>query len=258
MRSLALTELKSGIQRLREKGGANPSSLYDLTNGYVTAQRTIKARPGTAHVASLPAGTKGLTAFGGKLVIFASTPVDPPSDDFEVEVVVHPTEPGMALIEILFAEPFLGFLYVVAEFADGSTHHYYLQRRDAWQANTSYAPGDIVEPTTRNGLAYRADRLDGASALLWAPNVTRTVGDKIEPTTRGTYQHEVIATVGPAPKSGATEPAWATEDGGITIEDSSAPTDTPPATTAPPPSTTLPPSVGDRYDRPPIGFDQER
>lgn len=248
MRSLALTELKSGIQRLREKGGANPSSLYDLTNGYVTAQRTIKTRPGTAHVASLPAGTKGLTAFGGKLVVFASTPVEPPSDDFEVEVVVHPTEPGLALIEILFAEPFLGYLYVVAEFADGSTHHYYLQRRDAWQANTSYAPGDIVEPTTRNGFAYRADRLDGAAALLWAPNIARTVGDQVEPTTRGTYQHEVIAVAGPTPRSGTTEPTWANEDGGITIEESDAPAADPPST-APPPSTTLPPGIGERYER---------
>lgn len=253
MRTQALTTLKSGIQRLREKSGASQDSLYDLVNGYVTAQRTVRARPGTTHEQALPSGTKGLMAFGGKLIVFSIAPVEIGNPLYEAEVVVHPTEPGMALVQILFAEPFLGFPYVVAEFADGSTHHYWLQRRDAWQANTSYAPGDVVEPTTRNGFAYRARRVDTDAVLQWAPNVAREVGDVVEPTTSSGYQHEVIAVAGPSPRSGATEPTWAAEDGGITIEDADAPpsTTTPPTTTAPP-FTGLPGPVISRYEIDPV------
>lgn len=250
MRSQALTTVKAGIQRLREKGGASAESLYDLVNGYVTAQRTIKARPGTIHEVSLPSGTKGLMAFGGRLVVFATEPLEVVNDLFTVEVVVHPTEPGLALIGILFAEPFLGYPYVVAEFADGSTHHYWLQRRDAWEANTVYAPGDVVEPTSPNGFAYRARPIDTESTLQWAPNVARTVGDEAVPTTGGALIHEVIATAGDNPRSGATEPTWATTEGGVTIEDADSPED--PPTYTPPvvpglPGTNLPPGVRDRY-----------
>jgi hypothetical protein len=250
MRSQALTTVKAGIQRLREKGGASAESLFDLVNGYVTAQRTIKARPGTVHEVTLPAGTKGLMAFGGKLIVFAIEPLAVPNDLFRVEVVAHPTEPRMALIEILFAEPFLGFPYVVAEFADGSTHHYWLQRRDPWEANRVYAPGDIVEPTSPNGFAYRARTIDTEGTLLWAPNVARGVGDEVVPTAGGQWTHEVIAVAGAAPRSGATEPTWATTEGGVTIEDADAPPEAaqPPPTTAPPPGTGLPPPTGIRYD----------
>lgn len=251
MRSQALTTVKAGIQRLREKGGASAESLFDLVNGYVTAQRTVRSRPGTAHVTTLPAGTKGLMAFAGKLVVFAIERLEVSNPLIEVEVVAHPTEPRMALVEILFAEPFLGYPYVVAEFADGSTHHYWLQRREPWAAGTVYAPGDVVEPTTPNGFAYRARAIDTESALLWAPNVARAVADEVVPTTGGRWIHEVIAVAGDSPRSGATEPTWASVEGGITIEEADNPADpatNPPPTTAPPPSTGLPPTIGIRYD----------
>jgi hypothetical protein len=253
MRNTALTATKAGIQRLREKGGANAESLFDLVNGYVTAQRTTKHRPGTDHEYTLPSGTKGLMTFGAKLVVFAIEPVEVGNDLFEVEVIVHPTEPGMALLDILFAEPFLGYPYVVAEFADGSTHHYWLQRRDAWEADTIYAPGDVVEPTSRNGFAYRARPIDAEGVMLWAPNVARAEGDEVVPTAGGTFIHEVIAVAGASPRSGATEPTWATEEGGVTIEDADAPATVTPPAVPPiiPPGTNLPPIVDDRYDRPP-------
>ncbi|WP_256202355.1 hypothetical protein [Stenotrophomonas pictorum] len=59
MRQIAMSAVKAGITRLRDKGGASSDSLYDLLNGYVTAARTIKCRPGTRIDAELPEGTKG-------------------------------------------------------------------------------------------------------------------------------------------------------------------------------------------------------
>ena len=41
MRAIPLTTIKSGINRLRTKGGARADTLYDLLNGYVTEAGTV-------------------------------------------------------------------------------------------------------------------------------------------------------------------------------------------------------------------------
>lgn len=244
-RPVALNALSAGINRQRVKGGADPKSLYDLLNGYVTISGTIESRPGTVQDAVLPAGTKGLFAFDGDLVVCSHVAQTVPAG-YACEIVIHPTEPDTPLAYIHFAGPFLGFPYIAAEFEGGDVFHYWLQARDAWAANTSYMPGDLVEPSVRNGYAYKAHRV-GAPALTWEPDVARTVGDVVEPTVENGFKYEVIDTLGSAPRSGATEPAWATEDGGLTIEDTELPIPTTPAATDGTSATTLPQSVIDRY-----------
>lgn len=165
-----LSVINGGIQRLRTKGGANPKSLYDLVNGYVTADKRIQSRPGTMRVASLPTGTVGLTAFDGGLHVFSHDFVDDIPEGFELHVLRHPAindadgDP-IPLVRIHFAEPFLGFLYVVAEFTVDedsdleSIYHYWIQTGDAWTATTWYPLGSIVSPTEPNGFAYQSTRL---------------------------------------------------------------------------------------------------
>lgn len=252
MRQQALTALTAGINRQRVKGGADPGSLYDLLNAYVTISGTIVSRPGTKQDAAIPAGTKGLTAFDNKLVVFSNSAKTVPSG-YDCEIVIHPTDAAQAVSYIHFAEPFLRYLYVVVEFADGAVFHYWLQRRAAWTADTSYDLGDLVEPTVRNGYAYKATRLGGPSQV-WAPNVDRAVGDKVEPTTPSGYVHTVTSVLGAQPRSGATEPAWATSDGGQTIEDTDLSITPPPTTGTTTPPTTLPTDVTDRYGNMAGGF----
>jgi len=194
MRAVNLTSAKGGINRLRTKGGAAAESLWDLHNGYVTAARTTRIRPGTVIDVQLPEGTKGLCAFNGGFVVFATEPkvIDDPR--YTCEVIFHPLDPSLGIRQIHFAGPFLGYLYVVAEFGDGSVYHYWLQKRDAWKPNTFYREGDVVEPTSRNGLAYRAKRI-GPANPVWAPDVERKVGDRVEPTTPNGYYYEVINTL---------------------------------------------------------------
>lgn len=228
MRVVALNALTSGISRLRTKGGADPQTLYDLENAFVTIAGTIKSRPGTVQHAALPAGTKGLCAFNGGLVVFSDQEQTMP-DGFTCEVLTHPTNSELTLAEIHFAGPFLGYLYVVAEWSDSSVFHYWLRSADEWQAETAYKEGDLVQPTEPNGFVYRAYRLN-AAGTPWAPNVARTIGDVVEPTTPSGYQHTVVDTLGTNPRSGEVEPGWATTAGGITIEDA----DNPSATTTAP------------------------
>lgn len=245
MRSQALSAIRAGMTRLLTKGGAAADSLYELTNGYVNNARRPTQRPGTEVDTTLPAGTKGLFQHLGKLNVVASSAVTITDPDYAVHVIKHPTLPAATLVEIHFAEPFLRYPYIVAEWSDGSTVHYWLQARDAWSADAVYADGDLVFPTVPNGYAYRAKRL-APPAQPWAANVARAIGDRVAPTDGGNYEHVVTAVLGSSPRSGATEPDWAESDGGITYEDTDlvVPPVTPPSDDG---GTTLPDDVLERY-----------
>lgn len=209
---------EAGINRLKVKGGPPKNALYDLLNGYIDATGCAVSRPGTVEVYALPANTKGLCAFGGGLVVFSHAPATGVPSGVTCEVLTHPFDPDKTIDRIHFAAPFLGYLYVVAEFAGGDIYHYWLQRKGTWAADTAYRLGDMVEPTVANGYAYRALRIDDPYPL-WVANAERTVGDRIEPTTADGNYYEVIDTAGDIPRSGDTEPTWNTPDGALTYED---------------------------------------
>jgi hypothetical protein len=257
MRDAPLTVLKGGINRLRTKGGARADNLYDLLNGYLTEDGTVHVRPGSFLVATLPEATYGLVYFNGSRHTFASSSVAVPTG-YTLHVLFHPEyDPDdddptqFELAKVHFAEPFLGFLYVVAEFADGQVFHYWLQTGGTWEADTVYNDGDVVEPTVPNGLAYRATRL-GSPLPSWAPNVARTEGpppDQIEPTEYNGYFYTVVDTIGSNPQSGTTEPDWPTEEGAQIFEDTEGVVSATPATTAPPSTQTPTSDVVNRYRR---------
>lgn len=239
-RAVALSATKSGVTRLLEKGGASPESLWILRNGYINAAKRATQRPGTEVDATLPAGTKGLCYFDGKFHVFASSVITMTDPDYVCDVLVHPTNAALTLHEIHFAEPFLRGLYVAAEYSNGDVYHFWLAPAEAWEAGKAYAPGDLVHPTTENGLVYRAYRL-AAPGTVWAANTEYAVGDVIEPTTFAGYTYTAIEAHGAPPRSGATEPTWATT--GTTTEEAdrgtfSTSTDTPATDTAAPSTVT--------------------
>lgn len=215
--SQELSSLTAGITRLREKGGASPSSLYDLVNGFVDESGAPTVRDGTVVEAVLPTGTTGMCAFGGKIHVFALAAVDVGSD-YVCDILIHP-DPGFigAIKKIHFAKPFLGFLYVVAEFSNGDVYHYWLQSKGAWKADTNYQIGDLVQPTTPNGFLYRATV--AGSPIAWAPGVQRAVGDVVQPTTANGWKYTVVEVDGDNPASGTVEPTWPTTDGAQVVED---------------------------------------
>lgn len=248
MRPVPLTVLKGGINRLRTKGGARSDSLYDLLNAHLTEKGTVKGRPGTTRTTTLPAGTKGLTSFQGALHIFSSATMVVPSG-YVLHVLAHPDNDPVttiALKKIHFAKPFMGFLYVVAEFVDDSVYHYWLQSGGVWQANHVYHHGDIVEPTVANGIAYQATRLSSPHPS-WAPGVPRAVSNIIEPTVYNDFFYTVVEVIGANPVSGTTEPDWPQSPGARIFEDTEGFLDSSPGATAPPDSQTPTSSVTDRY-----------
>lgn len=216
MRPVALTNLTQGINRLRVKGGASPSSLYDLTNAYLTQDGSIVPREGTIRTATLDANTVGLAAFNGKFNVFATAMQTVPSG-YICNLLIHPTNPALTLVRIWFAKLFMGFPYVVAEFSDGSVFHYWLQSNGSWAANTVYKSGSIITPDTLNGFAYLAVR-DMAPNSNWSAQTSVAAGQVVEPTQYTGFAYRAVDVSGSAPHTGSTEPVWPTTIGGIIQE----------------------------------------
>jgi hypothetical protein len=179
MYAFPLSQLTTGITRLRDKGGASPTSLYDLLNGYLDASGTPTSRDGTSVDAKLPTGTKGLCTFQGKKHVFALTAINPGRSDYVVDILIHPNPAFTGTLKAIhFAKPFLGFLYVVAEFSDGNIYHYWLQSKAAWTANTIYKTGDAVRPTVVN--ADGTNPSSGATEPTWIASEGALVTEDVD------------------------------------------------------------------------------
>ena len=218
MRVQQLSTSNAGMTRLRSKGNAAPNTLYDCLNAYITLSGTIKPRPGTQTDITLPTNTKGLVSHKCRLYVFSHIPqVTSNPDKYVVATLRHPVDPTLPIQQIHFAAPFMGFLYVAAEFTDGNTWHFWLEELDDWSPNTDYKIGDRVFPLTENGYAYQATR-PGSPNEAWAANVSRAVNDVVEPTIYNGFKYTVVAVTGDSPQSGTTEPDWPTESGSQVIE----------------------------------------
>ena len=248
MRTVPLTAVKDGINRLLMKGAARADSLIELTNGYINAERKIVVRPGTTRLATV-AGTVGLVYFDGSYHVFSHTTVAVPGG-FTLDILLHPLDPAATLTRIHFVTPVLGALYVVAEFDDGQIYHYWLQEGEAWEATVEIAANEFRTPTVANGYVYRATRL-GSSYPAWTAGTPRTIGDLIEPTTYNEYYFEAVDTQGDNPASGSTEPPWPTETGEQIVESTDGvtfPNANDAAPPAPPSPNTPQASTTDRYE----------
>lgn len=258
MRTQALTSGRAGINLMRTKGGPRPDTLRDLVNAYIIVSGAARPRPGTvlhsrateSNNYRLPAGTVGLTTHKDKLVVFSDHQIDlEPYPEYRLEILTHPDmSPDFQpmLRRIHFAEPFLGFLYVVAEWNTDEIFHYWAQTAATWQPNTVYQVGQVVIPTVPNGFTYRANRI-GQPGATWAPNIARAIGDVVEPTTYNGFEYLCIQTYGASPRSGATEPRWPTAEGETVAEDTDGAAPPPNTTPQPNPGTTVPPEIDDRY-----------
>lgn len=244
-RAVPLTAINGGINRLRIKGGARADVLYDLVNGLVTDAGTIVVRPGTRRNTTLPSTTRGLVYFKLEFHTF-SHQVETVPTGYVCHIITHPTDASLTLVKIHFAKPYLGFLYVAAEFSNGDVRHFWLGTSGVWEANKTYKAGDAVLASTDTGLLYRATRASSPNPT-WAAGVARTIGESVEPTVYNDFFYTVVATEGNA-RSGSIEPQWPTETGAQVIESSDTESTVPPGVTFPP-AASVPSDVSDRYGR---------
>lgn len=250
MRSITLSAQKAGISRLRDKGGASPQTLYQLLNGYVTTAKTLRARPGRTKVSSITPGTVGLAAYNSQFYVFASTLIPQTDPDVTCVALPHPSNPARTLSRIHFAQPFLGRLYVSAEFDNGEIFHYWVTNASAWVASTVYGYLQQVQPTIVNGFYYEASNV--STVISWSSGVTIVLNDEKQPKVYNGFKYRAINVVGVAPvKTSETEPVWPTTEGGTVVEYSYG--GTLPSSTPPRPTRTYPPGVDGEYSPFPPG-----
>lgn len=207
MRPAPLYNLKQGINRLRVRGGANPSSLFDLVNAWITVDGSINPREGTIRAQALNASTKGLMANNGLFNVFSITQQSVPAGYID-NLLINPNDATQAIQTIWFAKPFMGFPYVVAQFVNGDIFHYWLQNSGTWAPKTVYKNGTLILPlTTPTGLAYLAQRTSPVNPT-WQPETGIALNAIVEPTQYTGYMMKAVAVAGTSPHTGATEPIW--------------------------------------------------
>jgi hypothetical protein len=249
VRPYPLTVLNGGINRLRIKGGASASNLYDLTNAYITNSGAIVPREGTINFKTLDSSTIGLAAANGTFNIFSTLSTTSIAAGFTLNVLQDPTNPSATLQKIWFAKPFMGFEYVVAQFSDGLTFHYWLQNSGTWTTGADYTTASIVLPIVLNGLAYQAVRHFPIQPL-WTPDTVITSASYVEPNTPTGFAYQAIAVAGSPAHTGAIEPIWPVVAGGIVQEFGDFDVSSTDAGTTQSPYTTgasLSPTITDRY-----------
>lgn len=121
-------DFRIGVDRRRQRVDGAPGSLWACSNGHITKGGDIEKRKKLVGKYILPLGhTFGMKGVGSSLYVFGSED----STSFEVPIGVtyqrlqHPTAASTPMKAILDAIAFLGKVYVIVEFLDGSIHHYW-------------------------------------------------------------------------------------------------------------------------------------
>jgi hypothetical protein len=177
-------DFKSGIDTRRTVVTSVPGSLYGineagvagLTNAHITRGGEIEKRRAFKLWATLPSGTHGLAAGGGRVYVFADGHGGLPSltgqpeelSILKMESRYRGASGEEDMAKILSVDFFNGKPYAAVQFEDGLINHYW---------------GDHADPGATNGLSVAPNRIiqqyDGrarASFTVTAGNPTATTG----------------------------------------------------------------------------------
>jgi hypothetical protein len=133
MSYFAIEDFRAGMDTRRMPVLSVPGSLLELVNGHINRGGEIEKRLAFVPEITLPANTFGLAAVGGTLYTFGSVesvtfPAGSPSN-LVYQRLTHPT--GAAMAKIVQVSAFSGKPYVIAQFDDGATYHFYNGTRHA-------------------------------------------------------------------------------------------------------------------------------
>ena len=118
-------DFRRGLDTRKATFTAPPGSLRTCKNAHVTRGGEVEKRMALEVFAELPAGTHGLHVLRDEVYTFGSDP-EPAGMPSSVRYVrlEHP-DGAHDMTRILSTANFDGYIYAVAEFADGSVEHYY-------------------------------------------------------------------------------------------------------------------------------------
>jgi len=112
-----------GLDVRKPEFGADPGTASVAENVHLTRGGDWEVRKAFVEAYTLPADTFGLGRQANGLYVFGSASAPSMPSGVTYQRLQHPT--AQAMTDILSVDLFNGLLYVVAEFADGSTYHFY-------------------------------------------------------------------------------------------------------------------------------------
>lgn len=121
---LAIEDFKGGLDKRRMEITAPVGSLQTLKNAHITRGGEIEKSLAFISAYVLPAGTFGFAIVKEKLYVFGSAAAPGGlSVDITYQRLQNPA--SSAMTAIIAVDVSAGKLYVIAEYADGSRHHFY-------------------------------------------------------------------------------------------------------------------------------------
>ena len=118
-----VTDFKFGLDRRRPRVAGVPGTLWTAKNVHISRGGDIEAAKKWVSTYALPAGTFGLLTIGEQLFVFGSADLAssvPPPVQYQRLTITS----GAAMTGVLHAVADEGAAYVIAEYADGSIHHF--------------------------------------------------------------------------------------------------------------------------------------
>jgi hypothetical protein len=133
-------DFKAGLDRRRPQSASPPGSLWECINAHITRGGDIEKRKAFVAAYELPPMlTFGLARAASNLYTFGSIASVPVPTGITYQRLIHPS--GLNMIGILDTDTFDGKVYAIAQYADGSIHHFYNGSRVTdWDALTTPTP----------------------------------------------------------------------------------------------------------------------
>lgn len=125
MKTITFDRWEQGVDLRKGPSVTDANRLREMDNCFVSSGWGIQKRPGFRKVFDLPAGTKGLKGFSGKLHTFSRVEISTTNAIHANNVIPHP-DTTEDIKEVHFVDVFNNALYVACEYDDDSIRHHYI------------------------------------------------------------------------------------------------------------------------------------
>jgi len=123
MAYLFIENFNAGLDSRKTWFTAPPGSLRQLNNAHINRGKEIEKRKAFVSLGALGAGTFGLHTAKGQPYVFGS--VAQPALPYPLRYQQLTSPNGGGMVALWSAQNFNGGIYAIAEFTDGSIHHFY-------------------------------------------------------------------------------------------------------------------------------------
>lgn len=174
MSYILIENFSGGLDSRKMAATAPPNTLLVGLDAVINRGAEVEKRKAFVLTHALPPGTHGMAVAGGALFVFGSDAPPAMPGGVTYQRLQHP-DGVTAMVHVVDTEIFDGKLYVLAEFADGTTQHFYdgqLVAPWAYQSNKHFGVATVAAAAAK--LAGLLDADDNVSASVSGAAITIT------------------------------------------------------------------------------------